>query len=90
MKVPAEKIKPAGFNCPECRKGVEKLVVPMPSVFILHLYACRCGAVVVWADESQPCRKTWKRNLRLLKSAGAEVLMFNGNRPLSPAVMGIN
>ena len=82
----------AGWRCLDCGEQVLKLVKPMPiGIYVIHFYACRCGCVCVWADEQQPSGpKHWRHNMRLARKAKAEVLMFNGNKPLPPGFQGFN
>jgi hypothetical protein len=81
----------AGWRCRDCRQPVKKLVKPMLGLYIMHFYACRCGCVAVWADEKQPCgAKHWRQNMRLARRTRAEIMIFNGNKPLPPGWQGLN
>src|ERR1700738_3924427 len=91
LDVSAEDIKSAGFICYGCRRPVEKLAKALPlMVPRLIFYACQCGTIVVWEDETKPRgSRHWRMNTKLLKSAGVQMIIFNGNRPLAPAFSGI-
>jgi hypothetical protein len=53
-------------------------------------YSCRCGTVAVWEDEAQPQDSAhWALNIGLLKT-GAELAIFNGDKPTRPSFSGIN
>jgi hypothetical protein len=54
-------------------------------------YNCRCGpSIIVWEDENQPTERIWPKNIELALKAKAEVVIFNGSRPLSEDFQGIN
>lgn len=90
--VPRDAVKPAGFKCPFCRRKVEKFAVLPPAMVVrMMFYACRCGTVTCWEDEKQPRdSEHWGFNVEFLKSVGADVVMFNGDKPLDPSFSGIN
>ena len=91
VEVPSELIKSAGFGCRVCHKPVERFAQATPyGVPRMIFHACRCGTVVTWEDENQVRRKDWRSLVRLLQKAGAKVLMFNGNKPLSKGFSGLN
>ena len=90
--VPSEDVKSAGFICYECRHLVERLHKAFPSQVVrMFFFVCQCGVVATWEDEAQPTNsRIWKLNVRLMKSAGVQFLIFNGNRPLFPNFSGTN
>jgi hypothetical protein len=53
-------------------------------------HSCPCGTVVTWEDENQPQRKDWRVLVRLMKNRGVDVVMFNGNKPLTEDFAGLN
>jgi hypothetical protein len=91
-EIPNEEITLAGFRCPFCKTPVERYAKTIPEMVPRVLfYACQCFTVVCWEDESKPTgARVWRHVNELAKATGAEVLLFNGNRPLSPDFMGIN
>jgi hypothetical protein len=91
--VPPDLIKKAGFSCRSCCKQVTVVRQGFPHVVAPRLcaYTCPCGpTVVVWEDERQPTRRSWSITLKLARKSGAEVLIFNGNKPTPPGFSGIN
>jgi hypothetical protein len=90
--VPVDAIKPAGFSCKYCKQPVEKFSQAVPYLvprMIFH--ACKCGTLFTWEDESQPdSSRVWKFNVRLMRRSGAQLVVFNGNRPLRPDFSGAN
>jgi hypothetical protein len=91
-EIPIDQITLAGFRCPFCKHPVERYAKTIPNMVPRVLFfACRCFAAVCWEDESKPTgARVWRLVNDLAKETGARVLMFNGNRPLSPDFMGIN
>jgi hypothetical protein len=91
--VPPELIERAGFACRSCgahvkvvRQGFPQLIAPRMCAF-----ACACGpTVVVFEDERQPTRRSWSLTMKLARRTGAEVLIFNGNKPIPPGFAGCN
>jgi hypothetical protein len=56
LNIPVVEVRLAGWQCQRCRKQVERFAQVLPGMvprMIFH--ACKCGTVVVWEDESQPC-----------------------------------
>jgi hypothetical protein len=91
LNVPGELIKNAGFSCRTCHRPVERFAQAVPYVVPrMVFHACRCGTVVTWEDENQPRRKYWRQLVRLFQKSEANVLMFNGNRPLEESFSGLN
>jgi hypothetical protein len=91
VAIPSELIKSAGFGCRVCHKPVERFAQSLPyAVPRMIFHSCACGTVVTWEDENQVRRKDWRPLVRLLQKAGAKVLMFNGNKPLSEDFSGLN
>ena len=82
----------AGWRCLRCREQVRKLYKVIPYLVARSvLYNCACGTVVVWEDEAQPKdAKHWARNTKLLRARGAQVAIFNGNKPTPPGFGGVN
>jgi hypothetical protein len=92
LNVPSADIQRSGFDCHGCGKPVRRLrkVVPFLVARIVF-YSCQCGTVVVWEDERQPKdAQHWAQNIRLLKKAHVEVIVFNGNKETPPGFSGIN
>ena len=85
-------IAKAGWVCRDCNKPVEKLIVCIPGgILRAHFYRCHCVCVGVWADEQQPHGAShWQMNVRLAQKTGAELLVFNGNKPLPPDFQGFS
>jgi hypothetical protein len=91
LNVPRELIKCAGFGCRVCHKPVECFLQTVPYLVPrMVFHACRCGTVVTWEDENQPGRKEWRHLVRMMQKSGANVLMFNGDKPLSESFTGLN
>jgi hypothetical protein len=93
LNVPVAEIHLAGFDCFCCKRPVERFRQVVPHVVPrMCFYTCRCGGcIVVWEDERQPNdSKIWDWNMKLLKQAGADLAIFNGNKPLSPGFSGCN
>ena len=90
VNVPRDLISLSGFSCPCCSNPVRKLSQPTESVFVVVLYSCQCGTVIVWQDENQPSDQNWKQNIDLMQSQNAQVVIFNGNKPAGPALSGLN
>jgi hypothetical protein len=90
--VPAELIHPAGFNCRKCKRVVRRAGVVCPGVIPrIMFYSCKCGTIAVWEDERQPRdAQHWAQNIELLKKAGVDLVIFNGNKPTPPSFSGIN
>lgn len=90
--VPTEDVKPAGFKCKVCHRLVEKFAMVLPGLVVRMLfYGCLCGTLVVYEDEAQPQdARTWRLLADLMNKTGAKVLIFNGNRELSPDFNGLN
>jgi hypothetical protein len=90
--IPCDDIKTAGFHCPKCRKPVEKFAMMLPAMVPrMIFYSCRCGTVTVWEDESQPENsEIWSWNVDLLRKHKVHLVMFNGDKPLSPGFAGQN
>ena len=89
--VSTEEVKPAGWHCRHCRQPVEVAHQIVPYVvprMIFH--ACECGTVVTWEDENNPSRASWRHLTRLMRKTGVKVVMFNGNKPISPDFQGRN
>jgi hypothetical protein len=53
-------------------------------------HGCACGTVVTWEDERQPHRRDWRHLVKLLRKSGANVVIFNGNKPLKENFSGRN
>lgn len=70
LDVPVAEIRPAGFDCPKCRKPVQKWSAryfPEVSDFML-IFACRCTSTGCWQLENLPqTAKHWFRIVRLAK-----------------------
>src|SRR5258708_1436175 len=68
--VPAEAARPAGFDCPSCRKPVRKWVMryfPELGDFML-IFACRCISAGRWQLENPPqSAQHWFRIVRLAR-----------------------
>jgi hypothetical protein len=91
--VAPELIKKAGFNCRICGEQVTVIRQGFPQVIASRLcaFTCDCGpTVVVWEDERQPTRRAWVWTMKLARRTGAEVLIFNGNKPVPPGFSGLN
>lgn len=90
--VPSADIHPAGFACRVCRRPVRVLRRHIPLLVArMCFFQCGCGpTTVVWEDENQPNARVWPKNIRLARRTGAEVLIFNGDRELSPGFGGMN
>jgi hypothetical protein len=88
-----ELIRRAGFDCGACGEQVKVIRQGFPHVIAPRLCAFTCGCratVIVWEDEQQPTRRTWSMNMELARRTGAEVLIFNGNKPTPPGFSGLN
>jgi hypothetical protein len=91
--VAPELIKRAGFDCRTCGEQVTVVRQGFPDVIVPRLcaFTCDCGVtVVVWEDERQPTRQTWSMTLKLARRTGAELLIFDGNKPSPLGFMGLN
>jgi hypothetical protein len=91
--IPAEHpVVEAGWRCSRCQEQVRKLFKVIPYLIPRSvLYSCRCGTVVTWEDERQPKdAKHWAQNIKLLRKRGAQVVVFNGNKPTPPGFGGQN
>jgi hypothetical protein len=91
--VAPELIKKAGFNCRTCGEQVTVVRQAFLDVIVPRLcaFTCACGpTVVVWEDERQPTRRTWSMTMKLARRTGAELLIFNGNKPMPPGFQGLN
>jgi len=70
---------------------VRKLAVAVPYLAPrLHFHACKCATLVTWEDERQPTQELWSGSVELARQAGAELVIFNGNRPTPVGFQGIN
>jgi hypothetical protein len=89
--IPSELIRSAGFGCRVCHQSVERFAQAVP-YFVPRMifHACKCGCVVTWEDENQPGGKQWRGLVSLMQNRGVDVVMFNGNRPLSAGFSGLN
>jgi hypothetical protein len=92
VDIPSSDIHPAGFRCYLCSRPVRVLRHVMPyGVIRMCFYSCRCGpSIIVWEDEKQPTAQIWPKNIELARKTKADMVIFNGERPLSEDFQGIN
>ena len=91
--VAPELIKGAGFTCKVCGEPVKVVRQGWPHIIAPRMcaYTCACGVTIMtWEDERQPTRRSWSLTLKLARRTGAEVLIFNGNKPTPPGFGGVN
>jgi hypothetical protein len=89
--VDAESIKPAGWGCRHCRKPVRFISVVVPHlVERLNFHSCKCATICTWEAEQQPTAERWSRHVKLARKAGADLVIFNGNKPTPPEFPGLN
>jgi hypothetical protein len=89
--IPSDAIELTGFACRCCKRPVRRFKHPVPGLVPrVVFHSCDCGSVATWEDESQPNPRIWKLNVKLMKRTGAEVLFFNGDKPLTREFSGLN